>query len=52
MGYFLCSVEAQLFGGRVTGRHPESFARLTRALLGLWISHRLLGGGRLNAPPP
>ena len=26
---------------------------LTRALLGLWISHRLLGGGRrLNAPPP
>ena len=27
---------------------------LTRALLGLWISHRLLGGGgggRLNAPP-
>ena len=28
--------------------------RLTRALLGLWISHRLLGGGggRLNAPPP
>ena len=27
-------------------------ARLTRALLGLWIFHRLLGGGgRLNAPP-
>ena len=27
---------------------------LTRALLGLWISHRLLGGGggRLNPPPP
>ena len=26
---------------------------LTRALLGLWISHRLLGGGgRLNAPTP
>ena len=27
---------------------------LTRALLGLWIFHRLLGGGggRLNAPPP
>ena len=26
---------------------------LTRALLGLWISHRLLGGGgRLHAPPP
>ena len=25
---------------------------LTRALLGPWISHRLLGGGRLNAPPP
>ena len=24
---------------------------LTRALLGLWIFHRLLGG-RLNAPPP
>ena len=24
---------------------------LTRALLGLWIFHRLLGGGRLNAPP-
>ena len=24
---------------------------LTRALLGLWIFHRLLGGERLNAPP-
>ena len=24
---------------------------LTHALLGLWIFHRLLGGGRLNAPP-
>ena len=25
---------------------------LTRALLGLWISHRLLGGGAFEHPPP
>ena len=25
---------------------------LTRALLGLWISHRLLGGGAFERPPP
>ena len=25
---------------------------LTRALLGLWIFHDLLGGGCLNTPPP
>ena len=34
---------------------PPAVRGLTRALLGLWISHRLLGGGgggRLNAPPP
>ena len=30
----------------------EQNLHLTRALLGLWIFHRLLGGGgRLNAPP-
>ena len=34
-------------------RGGRSDCHLTRALLGLWISHRLLGGGggRLNAPP-
>ena len=32
--------------------HDPDVRSLTRALLGLWISHRLLGGGRLNAPPP
>ena len=37
---------------RVT-RQPSLGRGLTRALLGLWIFHRLLGGGgRLNAPPP
>ena len=25
---------------------------LTRALLGLWIFHRLLGGGAFERPPP
>ena len=30
----------------------ELFGQLTRALLGLWIFHRPLGGGGLNAPPP
>ena len=28
------------------------FHALTRALLGLWISHRLLGGGGVWTPPP
>ena len=26
--------------------------QLTRALLGLWIFHRLLGGGAFERPPP
>ena len=30
--------------------HEQTNYLLTRALLGLWIFHRLLGGGRLNAP--
>ena len=35
------------------GEDVKMAYRLTRALLGLWIFHRLLGGGgRLNAPPP
>ena len=33
------------------GTYEHLLPHLTRALLGLWISHRLLGG-RLNAPPP
>ena len=38
-------------GGRF-GPPPPAKRGLTRALLGLWIFHRLLGGGgRLNAPP-
>ena len=31
---------------------PPAGRRLTRALLGLWIFHRLLGGVCLNAPTP
>ena len=37
----------------ITGPCSSVRPSFTRALLGLWISHRLLGGGgRLNAPPP
>ena len=40
------------FGGDIAALpFPLLFNCLTRALLGLWIFHRLLGEGRLNALP-
>ena len=33
-------------------RSTPANAGLTRALLGLWIFHRLLGGGAFERPPP
>ena len=33
------------------GNIIPNFSNLTRALLGLWISHRLLGGGAFERPP-
>ena len=35
-----------------THKQQEILIMLTRALLGLWIFHRLLGGGAFERPPP
>ena len=47
--HFSAICEKPMGGG--TYVPPPTVRGLTRALLGLWIFHRLLGGGRLNAPP-
>ena len=47
-------IEIGLRFSRSQGRGAESAPahQLTRALLGLWIFHRLLGGGGVWTPPP
>ena len=44
-------VSKNLRGGGVQ-TSPPAGRGLTRALLGLWIFHRLLGGGAFERPPP